>query len=152
MIKKSKSELLNTDDNFLTPKEQTRKRNILANMERQVKARKPVSAPAGQKQRMIALREKLLSEGNTETVLRKIIQIIKDDEHPAQAAMLKLCADRMMPVSMFEDKKDGSRTAITINISGIGEDTGVTIDGERGDMNDDVGDDIPLNAGDFSEE
>jgi hypothetical protein len=27
---------------------------------------------------------------------------------------VKLCVDRILPVSMFEDKKDGARTAINI--------------------------------------
>jgi hypothetical protein len=43
-----------------------------------------------------------------------------NDEHPAQLAAIKLCMDRMLPVSMFE-KEGKSRSAITINITGIGE-------------------------------
>jgi hypothetical protein len=46
-----------------------------------------------------------------------------NDEHPAQAAMLKLCMDRMLPVSLFE-KEGKQRSAVNITISGIG---GVTI-------------------------
>jgi hypothetical protein len=42
-----------------------------------------------------------------------------NDEHPAQAAMLKLCMDRMLPVSLFE-KEGKQRNAVTINITGIG--------------------------------
>ena len=34
--------------------------------------------------------------------------------------MIKLCMDRMLPVSMFEKEKN-NRSAIQINITGIGE-------------------------------
>ena len=43
-----------------------------------------------------------------------------NDEHPAQLAAIKLCMDRMLPVSMFE-KEGKQRNAVTINITGIGE-------------------------------
>ncbi len=46
-----------------------------------------------------------------------------NDEHPAQMAALKLCMDRMLPVSLFE-KEGKQRSAVNITISGIG---GVTI-------------------------
>ena len=81
----------------------------------------PVSTPLGAKQRATELRAKLLSVGNSETVLRKLMDVIRDDEHPAFAACMKMAIDRMLPVSSFEDKKDGARTAITISISGMGE-------------------------------
>jgi hypothetical protein len=43
-----------------------------------------------------------------------------NDDHPAQLAAIKLCMDRMLPVSMFE-KEGKQRSAVTINITGIGE-------------------------------
>ncbi len=54
-----------------------------------------------------------------------------NDEHPAQLAAIKLCMDRMLPVSMFE-KEGKTRSAVTINITGIGEisHTPETIDAE----------------------
>jgi hypothetical protein len=52
-------------------------------------------------------------------VVHKAVEIALNDEHPAQAAMLKLCMDRMLPVSLFE-KEGKQRNAVTINITGIG--------------------------------
>ena len=42
-----------------------------------------------------------------------------DDGHQGQMAALKMCLDRMLPLSLFEkDAKRGSN-AITINITGV---------------------------------
>jgi hypothetical protein len=95
-----------------------------------VPARKPIATAAGTKSRMTALREMLLKDHNTHAVLSKVLSMALDDEHPGQVAALKMCVDRMMPVSMFEEKKDGARTAITISITGIGESKMNVIEGE----------------------
>ena len=42
-----------------------------------------------------------------------------NDDHPGQMAAIKMCIDRALPVSMFEKEK-GQRSAVTINITGIG--------------------------------
>ena len=63
-------------------------------------------------------------------VVHKAVEIAMNDEHPAQLAAIKLCMDRMLPVSMFE-KEGKSRSAVTINITGIGEIShGETIDAQ----------------------
>lgn len=94
--------------------------------------RDPRSTAVGQKQRMIELREKLLSEGNTANVLRKILEVAYNDEHPGQMQALKLCFDRMLPQSMFDDKSKMDKPVISINISGINDVQveGSTVDGE----------------------
>lgn len=53
-------------------------------------------------------------------VAQKVIQIALNDEHPGQMAALKMCLDRTLPVSLFDQDK-GQRSAITINITGIGQ-------------------------------
>jgi hypothetical protein len=53
-------------------------------------------------------------------VVQKVVDIALDDNHPSQMAALKLCMERTLPVSMFEKDK-GQRSAVTINITGIGE-------------------------------
>ena len=53
-------------------------------------------------------------------VAQKVIQIALNDEHPGQMAALKMCLDRTLPVSWFDQDK-GQRSAITINITGIGQ-------------------------------
>lgn len=64
--------------------------------------------------------KKLLLESAGTNVVSKAIEIAMNDDHPAQAAMIKLCMDRMLPVSLFEKEKN-NRSAVTINITGIGE-------------------------------
>lgn len=93
-------------------------------------ARKPIATVAGTKQRMVALREELLKDGNTKLILAKVLAMALDDEHPGQVAAIKMCIDRMMPLSTFEDKVGGQRTAITISITGIGETKMNVIEGE----------------------
>lgn len=64
--------------------------------------------------------KQLLIDGAGTQVVSKAVQIALNDEHPSQAAMIKLCLDRMLPVSMFEKDKN-QRSAISITITGIGE-------------------------------
>jgi hypothetical protein len=52
-------------------------------------------------------------------VVHKAVEIAMNDEHPAQLAAIKLCMDRMLPVSMFE-KEGKHRSAVNITITGIG--------------------------------
>ena len=52
-------------------------------------------------------------------VVHKAVEIAMNDEHPAQLAAIKLCMDRMLPVSMFE-KEGKQRNAVNITITGIG--------------------------------
>ena len=122
-------------NNFLTAKERKRLENKRKNQEAQIaKARErtnnpelnavtrsPIGTAQGNKQRMQEFKNKLLTEVNGNAIINKMIQIALDDEHPGQATALKMCADRILPTSIFEEKKDGSRTAINITISGIGE-------------------------------
>lgn len=122
-------------ENVMTPeerrelKEKKREENRLKNIERQeagefsVKhtARKPIGTSVGNKQRMQEFKERLLHAPTGETIIRKVLTIALDDEHPGQMAAMKMCLDRMLPVAMFEEKKDSGRAAIQINITGIGE-------------------------------
>jgi hypothetical protein len=54
-----------------------------------------------------------------------MISIALNDNHPAQMAAIKMCVDRTLPVSMFEKDKS-QRSAVTINITGIGAPTVAT--------------------------
>ncbi len=55
-------------------------------------------------------------------VAQKVIEIALNDEHPHQLVALKMCLDRTLPISMFEKDKS-QRSAVTINITGLGEPT-----------------------------
>lgn len=95
--------------------------------------RSPIGTAKGNKQRMAEFKERLLSPVTGARVIQKVIDIALNDDHPGQTTALKLCMDRMLPTSMFEEKKDGSRVAVTISISGIGE-TPTVIDNDSGDV------------------
>lgn len=84
-------------------------------------AREPMRTAVGQKQRMQEFREFFLQDEPARKVMQKALDIAMSDDHPAQGTMLKACLDRMLPLSLFEEKKDSGRSQIQINISGIGE-------------------------------
>ncbi len=70
-------------------------------------------APSEKKQTVVNkvklkdLKKQLLTGDNTRKVLEKVLQVAMDDEHQGQVACLKMCMDRMLPMSAFEEK-DGS--------------------------------------------
>jgi hypothetical protein len=67
---------------------------------------------------MKELREMMIRSGGRD-VVEKVVEIALNDDHPGQMAALKMCIDRTLPVSMFEKDKS-QRTAVTINITGLG--------------------------------
>jgi len=64
----------------------------------------------------------LLLRGAGKNVAQKVIDIALNDDHPGQMVAIKMCLDRTLPISMFEQGK-AQRSAVTINITGIGGDT-----------------------------
>ena len=117
-------------------KEEKKAANRKAWVDSQQEARMPISTNVGAKQRMQEFKEQLLHAPIANTIIRKVIDIARDDEHPGQMAAMKMCIDRMLPVSMFEDSKNQPRAAIQINITGIG-DSNVDIEGESKLVHDD---------------
>lgn len=79
----------------------------------------PAILPKTDHQRIKELKELMIRSGGKD-VAEKVIQIALNDDHPGQMAALKMCMDRTLPVSMFEKDK-AQRSAITINITGLGE-------------------------------
>ena len=102
-----------------------------------------VYLPKSDNQKIMELK-RLLIDGAGQNVVGKALQIAMNDDHPAQAAMIKLCMDRMLPVSLFE-KGVAARSAVTINITGIGE--SVSVGGETLDLTPQTGeiDVTPIN-------
>lgn len=74
-----------------------------------------VGRPAGDAARLAEFRARLLATKGM-SIVDKVMDIALTDGHPAQAACLKLCFDRMLPVSQFE-KEAGQKGAILINIT-----------------------------------
>ena len=64
----------------------------------------------------------LLLRGAGKNVAQKVIDIALNDDHPGQMVAIKMCLDRTLPVSLFDQGKT-QRSAVTINITGIGGDT-----------------------------
>ena len=84
------------------------------------KKRGKVGRPQGDTGRIAEFKARLLSTTGTkviETVLRKAL----DHNDKDQVACLKMCMDRLLPVSLFEKDAKGQRNAVTINITGLGE-------------------------------
>lgn len=94
------------------------------------KAKLPIGYSASDdKKRVQEFKNMLLRATTGESVIRKVIDVARNDGHPGQMAALKMCMDRLLPVSVFEDAGVGARPAITINIVGLNEP--VVIEGEK---------------------
>lgn len=88
-------------------------------------ARNPdLALPKTDNQRIKELKDMLIRSSGKD-VVEKMISIALNDDHPAQMAAIKMCVDRTLPVSMFEKDKS-QRSAVTINITGIGAPTTTT--------------------------
>src|SRR6056300_335370 len=72
--------------------------------------------PPGDAARINEFKARILATAG-DRVIDKIINIALNDEHPGQMAALKMCMDRVLPVSYFEkDKMNGGRSAVSITI------------------------------------
>lgn len=78
-----------------------------------------VGRPVGDAGRIQELKARLLATTG-DRVINKIVEIAMTDGHPVQGAALKMCIDRVLPLSYFDkDKAGGSTPQISINITGI---------------------------------
>ena len=86
------------------------------------KKKKPgvVGRPVGDTGRIQELKARLLATTG-DRVINKIVEIAMTDGHPVQGAALKMCIDRVLPLSYFEKDKagNGGTPQISINITGI---------------------------------
>ena len=88
--------------------------------------------PPGDAARINEFKARLLATSG-ESVINKIIDIAQNDEHPGQMAALKMCMDRVLPLSYFEkDKTTGGKSAVSITITGVNGNT--TIVGSEEDV------------------
>ena len=94
--------------------------------------------PPGEAARIREFHARLLTTKG-DTIIETIIKKALDPADKDQAAMLKMCADRLLPLSYFEKDKTGGNKGITINISGITDakvEAEQVIDAEDVDYND----------------
>lgn len=107
---------MSTEKQVVVKKGRPRKEDI-------AKRKKPgtVGRPVGDTGRIAELKARLLATTG-DKVINKIVQIAMTDGHPVQCAALKMCIDRVLPLSYFEkDKQGGSIPQISINITSLGE-------------------------------
>ena len=113
--------------------EETPKKRIGRPRKSAVEAVKPgnkgkVGRPKGDAAILNEFKARMLASPKSRKVLDKIFDAALDDEHKGQQAAWKLIADRILPISVFEQdiKKSGGKSAISINITGIGGDVSVS--------------------------
>ena len=102
-------------------------------------SRGKVGRPKGDASIINEYKARMLASPKSELVLQTIFDAATNDEHKNQAAAWKLIMDRILPVGAFEREviKDAGRSAIQINITGVGSteilgspQDGSTIEGE----------------------
>ena len=105
--------------------------------------RNALGRPKGDAARINELKARLLATSG-DKVISKVIEIALEDGHPVQSAALKMCMDRVLPVSYFDKKNDtGGRNAVSITITGVSGDTTIVgntgnndaVEGEYEDVN-----------------
>ena len=84
------------------------------------KARGVVGRPPGEAARIKEFYARLLTTSG-ETVINTVLKKALDDTDKDQIACLKMCIDRMLPVSYFEKDKDARRGNVSISISMVGD-------------------------------
>ena len=97
--------------------------------------RRGVGRPKGDAGIMNEYKARMLASPKSRKVLDAIFNAALDDDHKNQAAAWKLVMDRVAPTALFEKEiiKEGGRSAIQINITGVGAtevSSGDVIDGE----------------------
>ena len=92
-----------------------KKSAIQAKKKRELRGR-----PPGEAARIREFHARLLTTKG-DHIIETIIKKALDPTDKDQAAMLKMCADRLLPLSYFEKSSGASKAGITINISGLSE-------------------------------
>jgi hypothetical protein len=101
--------------------------------------RNAVGRPKGDAAIINEYKARMLNSPRSRAVMDAIFDAALDPDHKNQSAAWKLVMDRILPVAAFEKDivKDGGRSAIQINITGVGQaevNAGNTIDGDSGEV------------------
>ena len=106
-------------------------------------SRGAVGRPKGDAAIINEYKARMLNSPRSRAVMDAIFEAATDPDHKNQAAAWKLVMDRILPVAAFEKDivKDAGRSAVQINITGVGSTTitedsqeTATIDGEAVDV------------------
>ena len=93
------------------------------------KNRGTLGRPKGDKAIIDEYKARMLNSPKSAKVLETILNAALDDNHKNQSAAWKLVVDRIIPVSAFEQTKQGSGApSISINITGL---TAPTVEAEE---------------------
>ena len=84
------------------------------------KKRGVVGRPPGEAARIKEFHARLLATSG-ETVINTIISKALDNDDKDQVACLKMCIDRVLPMSYFDKGKDTGRGSVNIQISMVGD-------------------------------
>ena len=88
------------------------------------KNRGTLGRPKGDKAIIDEYKARMLNSPKSAKVLGTILNAALDDNHKNQSAAWKLVVDRIIPVSAFEQTKQGSGApTVSINIMGLGQAT-----------------------------
>ena len=95
-------------------------------------SRGAVGRPKGDAAIINEYKARMLNSPRSRAVLDAIFEAATDPDHKNQAAAWKLVMDRILPVAAFEKDivKDAGRSAIQINITGVGT-TSITSEAEE---------------------
>ena len=104
-------------------------------LEKTTGSRGKVGRPKGDASIINEYKARMLASPKSVKVLETIFEAALDNDHKNQAAAWKLVMDRILPVGAFEKEviKDNGRSAIQINITGVGSTT-IADGGESGDV------------------
>lgn len=86
--------------------------------------------PKGKPSLAVALTHELINS-KAEKVVKKVLEIALTDSHPKQMDALKMCFDRLAPVSVFEKVAEHNKNKgieININVVGSASPTSVTLE------------------------
>ena len=97
------------------------------------KKRGVVGRPPGEAARIKEFHARLLATSG-ETVINTIITKALDNDDKDQVACLKMCIDRVLPMSYFDKGKDAGRGSVNIQISMVGDKQAEVIDEEVTDV------------------
>lgn len=97
-------------------------------------SRGAVGRPKGDAAIINEYKARMLNSPRSRAVMDAIFEAATDPDHKNQAAAWKLVMDRILPVAAFEKDivKDAGRSAIQINITGVGSTT-ITEDSQQGE-------------------
>jgi len=100
-------------------------------IEKKAKNKGVLGRPKGEKAIIDDYKYRMLASPKSAKVLETILSAALDDNHKNQAAAWKLVADRILPVSAFEQSKQGSGTpSVIVNITGLGQSTAEVIEND----------------------